>query len=486
MFASIRSRLTTWYFCILAAILIFVAAGAWFGMWASVLIAVNHDLQLRIDDVQQFIERQLAVSPTELVDEFQEQAGLGLGGGLMEVRDGDGRVLYRSARLGAAELSTSTGARNTEFTTKRSGDIYARVGSRTVVVRGRRFTILVAESLRAFQQSREEFEGILVLVSAVALLLAALGGFWMSGKALAPVDRITNEARQISISNLSTRLQLPPARDELHRLATTLNDMLERIDGGMRRMIQFTADASHELRTPLTLIHSAAEYSLRRERTADELQEAMRKIVRESGRTSRLVYDLLFLARADSAQNALDVAPADLCVSVREAAEQAVTLAELKGIQVSTSLPADPISVEADEDALLRLWLILLDNAVKYTNEGGRIVVLVRVTDSHAQVEVTDTGVGIAEPDLPHIFDRFWRADKVRSRSMGGAGLGLSIAHWIVEQHHGKIEVRSEPARGSEFVVRFPRYPAAQVTGQKDNGLAAQISHRTMSKGPEL
>lgn len=159
---------------------------------------------------------------------------------------------------------------------------------------------------------------------------------------------------------------------------------------------------------------------------------------------------------------------------MREAAAQAVILAGPKGIQVTTSVPADPISVQIDEDALLRVWLILIDNAVKYTNNGGRINVAARATDLHAEVAVTDTGVGIAATDLLHVFDRFWRADKVRSRSMGGAGLGLSIAQWIVEQHHGKIEVRSEPTKGSEFVVRIPRCFGTQAT--KDNVGALRTS----------
>lgn len=175
----------------------------------------------------------------------------------------------------------------------------------------------------------------------------------------------------------------------------TLNEMPERIDGAVKRMVQFTADASHELRAPLTLIQTAAEFSLRRERTRKELLDAMRKIVRESDRTSRPVNELF---------------------------------------------PAD-----RDEPALSRLWLILLDNAIKYTNPGGSIRFELTATNGHAEVQY-----------LPHIFDRFWRADKVRSRSVGGSGLGLSIAQWIVERHHGSITARSEPGKGSRFTARLP------------------------------
>lgn len=455
-FASIRFRLTAWYFCSLAVILGLFALAVWYGMEISMLKAVDHDLRLRLEDVQQFIDRELASAPGELIDDFQEQAGLGLGGGLLEVCDGAGVVLYRSARLAKAQLDKVASGPAVGYATERGNRLNLRVAARTIDVRGRRFTVRVAESLHEFQESRERFEGILLLLALPSLLLAALGGLWLSGRALSPVDRITNEARRISISNLETRLQPPPAKDELQRLVVTLNEMLERIESAVKRMVQFTADASHELRAPLTLIHTAAEFSLRRERTREELLDAMRKILRESGRTSGMVDDLLLLARADSGSDVSTLPPVDLCVSARSAVEQAVILAEPKGIMVNSRIQADPLVVEGDDAALSRLWLILLDNAVKYGNPGGKIDFEVAVEGAEALVRVADTGVGIAPEELPHIFDRFWRADKVRSRSMGGAGLGLSIAQWIIQRHHGTIKVHSETGKGSRFSVRLP------------------------------
>jgi two-component system, OmpR family, heavy metal sensor histidine kinase CusS len=455
-FASIRFRLTAWYFCSLAVILGLFALAAWYGMESSMLKAVDHDLRLRLEGVQQFIERELATAPGRLSEGFQEQAGLGLGGSLLEVREGSEGVLYRSARLGKMQLGKGAAGPAIAYATERGNRLNLRVAARAIDVNGRRFTIRVAESLHEFQESRERFEGILLLLALPSLLLAALGGLWLSGRALSPVDRITSEARRISISNLGMRLQPPAAKDELQRLVLTLNQMLERIDSAVKRMVQFTADASHELRAPLTLIHTAAEFSLRRERTREDLLDAMRKILRESERTSRLVDDLLLLARADSAGDASTLAPLDLCVSARGAVEQAVILAEPKGIRVNAGIPAASIMVEGDEPALSRLWLILLDNAVKYGSPGGKIDFEVAVEDAVVAVRVTDTGVGIAPEELPHIFDRFWRADKVRSRSMGGAGLGLSIAQWIVQRHHGRITVRSEAGKGSQFSVRLP------------------------------
>jgi signal transduction histidine kinase len=232
--------------------------------------------------------------------------------------------------------------------------------------------------------------------------------------------------------------------------------MLDRNETAVKRIVQFTADASHELRAPLTLIHTAAEFSLRRDRSREELLDAMRKILRESARTSRLVDDLLLLARADSGSDELQLLPADISVTVRNAAEQAVTLGGPKKFRVSTDIPDEPILVNADEQALARLWLILADNAVKYTNDGGQIRFAVRADDGECEVTVSDTGVGIAQEDLPNVFDRFWRADRVRSRALGGAGLGLSIARWLVQRHGGRIDMHSTVGRGSEVMVRLP------------------------------
>ena len=455
-FASIRFRLTAWYFCSLAVVLGLFALAVWYGMESSMLKAVDHDLRLRIEDVRQFIDRELASTPGELVDDFQEQAALGLGGSLLEVRDSGGRVLFRSARLGRVQLVQGVADSAIGYKTRRGNRLNLRIATSTIDSHGQRFSIAVAESLHEFQESRESFEGILVLLALPSLLLAALGGLWLSGRALAPVDRITSQARRIGISNLETRLQPPAAKDELQRLVVTLNDMLERIESAVKRMVQFTADASHELRAPLTLIYTAAEFSLRRERTREELLDAMRKILRESGRTSRMVDDLLLLARADSGGDSSTRVPVDLCVSARSAAEQAMILAEPKGITVNCRIPEGAIVVEGDEAALSRLWLILLDNSVKYGKPGGKIDFEVAIENAEVVVRVSDNGVGIAPEELPHIFDRFWRADKVRSRSMGGAGLGLSIAQWIVQQHCGSITVVSEVGKGSQFSVRLP------------------------------
>jgi signal transduction histidine kinase len=202
----------------------------------------------------------------------------------------------------------------------------------------------------------------------------------------------------------------------------------------------------------------------------------MRKIVRESARTSLLVDDLLLLARADSSADELRLEPIDVSATGREAGELATTLAEAKNIRFSANIPKDPIIVNGSEQLLSRLWLILLDNAVKYTPEEGRITFAMGVSNSHLETTVSDTGIGISAADLPHVYDRFWRADRVRSRNMGGAGLGLSIARWIVLRHGGEIEIGSEPGRGSQVTVRFPML--AGVTDERRVPAAVSLDLR--------
>lgn len=458
-FSSIRLRLTAWYFVSLSLILGLFAAGAWVAMRASMRAAVDHDLEQRIRDVREFTAQELGFGEAELLEELQEHSLLGLGGGLLQISDANGRVLFRSGRLKDTRLDLiepRSSDRDTQFASRVAGSEPVRVAARIVEVKGRRFAIQVAEPMHEFNESLERFEAMLLILAPCFLLLASAGGFWMAGRALAPVDRITNDARAIRAGNLSARLAMPRVRDELGRLTETLNEMLDRIEAEVKRIVQFTADASHELRAPLTLIHTAAEFSLRRERSREELVDALRKIVRESERTSHLVDDLLLLARADSEAHALRLAPTDVLSTGREATELAAGLAEAKNIEISAEIPGEAVVVDGDEQLLEQLWLILLDNAVKYTPAGGRVRFAMRPVNSHLETTVSDTGIGIAPADLPHVYDRFWRADKVRSRAAGGAGLGLAIARWIVETHRGQIEIDSELGRGSQVKVRFP------------------------------
>jgi heavy metal sensor kinase len=459
-FGSIRVRLTTWYLAMLAAGLAVFGVGSWFAMRASAFHTIDEELEDRIHGVEKFMDLQIAsLSPVEIRDEFREHSVLGPGGDLFQVCDERGQWLYRSAvlensqvpirlpnELGAEPVYESLTVQNTPI----------RFASGRVMVNGRPYTIQVAAPLNEFYEALERFRLILWLAAPVLLLGAGFGGYLISRRALRPVDQITTAAESISISNLADQLETPKTSDELQRLSETLNRMLSRLNASVQRIAQFTADASHELRAPLTLIRTTAELAVHGGRTNDEYHEDMVEILGEAERTSKLIDSLLLLARADASGSELQHEFTDLSTSLREAVKQGQRSAVEKGIELAVDLDSVPVVVHGDGEALRRVFFILIDNAIKYTPEGGRVHVRLMAIDGRAVTEVTDSGIGIAESNLQHIFDRFWRADKVRSRGTGGAGLGLSIARWIVDQHQGSIEVESQLRKGSQFTVKIP------------------------------
>jgi heavy metal sensor kinase len=305
-------------------------------------------------------------------------------------------------------------------------------------------------------EALERFRLLLMLAAPVLLLAATAVGYFLATRALAPVDAISKAAQRINIENLTDRLEVPRTGDQLERLSETLNATFSRLEGSVRRIKQFTADASHELRAPIALIRTTAEVAVQRDRTASEYREALDDILHESERTSQVVDSLMLLARADSGKETLDLERVDASLIVKGAAEQGEKLAGTKGLKFEMKTPTATDDIHADADALRRVFLILIDNAVKYTPVGGTISVQTGVNKGFFIASVSDTGIGISKDDLPHIFDRFWRADKVRSRAAGGAGLGLSIARWIVDQHHGTLTAESKEGQGSIFRVSVP------------------------------
>jgi signal transduction histidine kinase len=278
----------------------------------------------------------------------------------------------------------------------------------------------------------------------------------MSRRAIRPVDEITRAAKEISPTDLAARVVVPGTRDEIESLARTLNAMLQRIQSAFEQMKQFTADASHDLRTPIAFIQTRAEVALRKPRTDYEYREALNEIFDETRRLSGLIENLLLLARTDVATEGIKLEKINLCDVARDAGAQGKTLAESRHIEWSQNLPESSLWIRGDTDALRRLFLILIDNAIKYTPEHGSVGVGVGTLDGKAYIEVLDSGIGIAEKDLPHIFNRFYRADSARSRDSGGFGLGLSIGQWIAKAHQGTITVKTALGQGSSLQVWLP------------------------------
>lgn len=310
----------------------------------------------------------------------------------------------------------------------------------------------VARPLNAVDETLERVAGILVLGIPLVLLVAALGGVFISGRALGPIDRVTWLARGIGAEDLSRRLNLSLPDDEVGRLARTFDSMLARLEAAFEREKQFTQDAAHELRTPLTIMKGTIDVALSRPREARDYRAALAEVGTQADRLIHLAESLLVLARAESAKPDLNLEPLDLAVLINGLVEEVQPLAEARGVTVRYSGPRT-LPLRGDQDRLLRLFLNLLDNAIKHTPEGGNVTIEATPGGGVVEVAVKDTGPGIPPEHLPHIFERFYRVDKARSRSEGGVGLGLAIAKHIAQLHGGDIRVASTPGVGSVFTV---------------------------------
>jgi heavy metal sensor kinase len=456
MTLPIRLRLTAWYFAILAVVLSAFGISAYFAMRHSIRQTVDEELQIRSEGVHQLIERDIQRGhKDDLPEGLREHTELRVGGALLQVSDEQGNWLYRSPVMSdyGVPRPATVPRRATEFMGK---DVPLRIWSQKVSVGGQSYLIQSAFEMDDFYEALDDFALLLFISIPLLLLCATAGGYWISTRALAPVDQITRTARTISAQNLSSRLVVPNTGDELQRLSETLNGMLERLEAAFKKITQFTADASHELRTPVAVMRTRAELSLRKARSADEYRDVIAEVLAELEKTSGLIEQLMFLARADSGAETLHFAATNVAEVLREACHQGSALAEAKQIGFQEHISGDSMWIQGDAGSLRRLFLILIDNAVKYTPANGQVEVSLQRNDGYAVAQVRDTGIGIAEADLPSVFERFYRADKARTRESGGVGLGLSIGRWITEVHAGTIEVHSSPGRGSSFQIRLP------------------------------
>jgi heavy metal sensor kinase len=320
---------------------------------------------------------------------------------------------------------------------------------------GKRFLIEVGAP---YEQVEDVLHGLLLALALglpLTVIVAISGGWLLMRQALNPVDEITRGAEQITSRNLSQRLPVARTGDELERLSAALNRMIERLEESFLYVSRFTADASHELRTPLTILRGELEAASVQPEIAPDLRETIESAQEETERLSRIVESLMAISRLDAGEARMECDALDLAELAASTTEQMRLLAEDKEIALRCE-SEELVSIEGDRARLKQVIVNLVDNAIKYTPAGGLVGVKVCASNGRALLEVNDNGVGIPPEALPHIFERFYRVDKARSRQMGGAGLGLSIIKAIITAHGGQVRVESVEGRGSRFLVELP------------------------------
>ena len=296
---------------------------------------------------------------------------------------------------------------------------------------------------------------ILLMASPILLLLLSFGGYLLVKRVFSPVKKIVGTAKRITAEDLSHRIEPTESKDEIGELIETFNNMISRLESSFKQMKQFSSDASHELKTPLTAMKGQIEVALRKERKRDEYKKILKSALEEIDKLQETIDNLLLLSQMGSQNSKLSFKKIQLDEILLEAFEEIETLAKRKKLSLILKR-VDQVDIEGDVTLIKRLFVNLIDNAIKYTRQGGKVEISLQKEGNFAIFNVKDTGIGIHDNALPYIFDRFYRVNKARSRETGGSGLGLAIAKWIVEAQKGKIEVSSKVGKGSLFIVSFP------------------------------
>ena len=460
MIKTLRGRLTLWYVAFFSLLLLL------FSLFLHGVVA--RALERRLDESLSVVANTAAAL---LTDEFGEMKGdssaaasevladLRLNGSTVAFLFG-GRVLGASAPLPSDELAAiASGARSrlVVLPVPQAGPNGARAAVVRVILGGREYVVLAVQPLDEIAADLAVLRRVMLLALPLAIALAGIGGYWLTRRNLAPLASMAAQARRITHSNLDTRLDAGvAAAEELVALSSSFNELLSRLDQSFDHMRRFVADASHELRTPISIIRGEADVALANERGAAEYKQALALVLDESRRLSRLVDDLLNLARADAGRVQLRAEEFYLNDLLAECCRSAQTLASARGVVLECS-PHDDLAFRGDEELVRRMVMNLIDNALRYTPAGGQVTVSLDSRGGDIAIRVADTGTGIAPEIVPHVFERFYRGDKARSRQDGGFGLGLAIVKWVAESHNGAVELASTPGSGSTFTVTLPR-----------------------------
>ena len=461
---SIRFRLVTWYVGLLLVVCVLLGVM----MYGGLKLYLEESLsKAQVRRAQQIADTLLAnadkTGETYVINEINSWFAPETNDRFIRLTHGDGSVLYLSQSpkdqsFDAAQVPPFHGSiRGTSW--RIASDVAGRkllIAAVPCQARDRRqFLVEVGASLEPIQALLARLVQLLGCTLAAMLAVATVGGYFLVRRALAPVGKIAGSAEQITLHNLKDRLPIARTGDELERLSVSLNHMIARLEDALQHNRRFIADASHELRTPLTIMRGELESVVEETRFSPEVQRTAASVLEEVERLARIVEGLFAVSRLDAGEAQKEWVQFDLAMLATSTAEQMCLLAEDKAITITSHAPR-PVLIEGDRARLKQVIVNLLDNAIKYTPDGGKIRMSVLACDDHAVLEVEDNGIGIPAAAQPHIFERFFRVDKARSREMGGAGLGLSIVKSICAAHGGRVDFQSNEGRGSCFNVELP------------------------------
>jgi heavy metal sensor kinase len=446
---SIRWRLALWNTAALAVVLTAFAAMIYYALAREHLERIDRGLRKEFQELADDPKRvRDPAALAEWIADLREDDNISC-----VVYGPDGKIIGKTKELSEEDVPPAPAAGEGS----RLYDAAAPGGRRRTLegrvrVDDRDYAVVLMVPLKEVDEEMGHFLTAILVVVPFALLAALACGYFLARRALAPMEQLRRRTEEITAARLDRRLPVANPHDELGRLAGTINAMIARLERSFAEIRRFTADASHELRTPLTAIRLEAEVALTKPLGPEERDQLLGNILEECERLGRLTDQLLALAREDVGAAALPREPLDLAGLVRGVVETMRPLAEARGLKLHAAADG-PLPVRGDEGRLRQVFYNLLDNAVKYTPEGGEVAVALGRRAGSAVAAVRDTGIGIAAEHLPHLFERFYRVDPSRGRGQGGAGLGLSIAQSVVAAHDGKIEVASEPGRGTTVTV---------------------------------
>jgi len=452
----IRLKLTLWYVLLLAATFTVFAIYLIFRFQHSLRSAIDSSLQITVSNTIASLDMEDYPQTNKLTFNLAGGSQVGTPGFVMRLLSAQSEVWDTTGNVPIMSFGDPVEAGYTTQMDLGNEDQW-RVFSQPVLdSMGKTIGwVQAAQSLRPVNKTVEDLRAQLFLGVPLILLFAGFGGYFLANRALRPIQQITNTAQEITAQDLSRRLGYQGPIDEIGTLAQTFDQMLERLQSSFERERRFTGDAAHELRTPLTVLKGQIEVTLNRRRNPVEYQKKLQELSAQVERLIRLSNGLLFLSRSDQRQLSFEPTDINLREWLEIIVEQIQPLAREKELEISKKIPED-LSIYADSDHLIRLFMNILENAVKYTPIRGQITITASKGPREIQVIIHNTGPGIPQEHVQHLFERFYRVDAHRSSQTGGSGLGLAIAQEIVRLHGGEIGIQSEPDQGVTVRVCLP------------------------------